>query len=347
MKRTLWWVILSLGAALALIMTGCDEPNEPDLPKIPYSLTAVLPTASIANDVSASGNHVAVSTYLHGVFVLDMSDPGHPDTLFTFHDFAIDNHSTMVGIDEQHHYVVIRTVSQNDWGQIAVFDYTKDSLAEAWVVSIGGNGPFSDYEIESHPDTVRFWGTDTTPSDYILTVFGLCRPDSETPWAYCPQNGVLYNVLHGTLGGFGRRDDNMIAVALGEYGIHIHNGRTQQPVSDLYTPGFAGDCAWSGDYIFVADRFHVTVVDASAPESPRIAAVLSIPNADRLKKILIDGDYALVMDEYDGVYVVNISNPLAPEYIQRLDLLEPVSIAVSNGRLYVVDEALGLVVYSR
>jgi hypothetical protein len=347
MKRTISWVVFALGAASFLFFSGCDEPNEPDLPREPYRLLAILSMATVPRDVDAQGNHVAVATDGSGTVVMDLTDVTHPDTLFVYNDIPHDVQCTTTRIDGLHHYLMVRTTSVTDWGQIPLFDYTKSTLDSAYVAQIAGNGYFSDYVVKAHEDSVYFWGGDVGGGDYTVTVFGLCRSGSGMPWSVCPQNGAVFTHSHAVLNGFDVSEGNVLAVALGQYGVHLHDGTTRQPIADFHTPGIAEDCAWRGSYLFVADRYHLTVVDASTPAEPRIVATLTIPSADRLTSVALSGDYACLMDDNDGIYVADISDPSNPKYAQRINLTEPAAIAVSGNRLYAIDESDGLLVYSR
>jgi hypothetical protein len=345
MKRTLWWVAFVFAA---LLMNGCDEPNEADLPKIPFRLIAVHSVETVPRDVDASGNHVAVATNGSGTFVLDMTDAAHPDTLFVYNDIPQDVQCTTTRIDVLHHYVMVRTSSPfTNFGQMPLFDYTKSTLDSAYVALITGNGLFSDYVVVAHEDSVYFWGADVGGGDNDVTVFGLCRSDSGSPWSHCPQNGEVYSGGSFTLKGFDVSEDNLLAISHGECGVHLHNGTSRQPITDFHTPGIAEDCAWRENYLFIADCYHLTVVDASTPSEPRIVAMLTIPSADRLTSVALSGDYACMMDDNDGIYIADISDPLAPQYVQRIDMTEPVAIAVAENRLYAIDESDGLLVYSR
>ena len=82
-------------------------------------------------------------------------------------------------------------------------------------------------------------------------------------------------------------------------------------------------------------------------DNPQVISELRIPNADRMRRIVVDGPYACLMDEFDGVYVVDVSNPFFPQYAQLLELFDPTSIATDNNRLYVTDQGNGLVIYTR
>jgi hypothetical protein len=344
MKRTLWWVVLAFAA---LTINGCDEPNEPDLPKLPFRLIAVHPVGTVPRDVDASGNHVAVATNGSGTFVLDMTDAAHPDTLFVYDDIPQDVQCTTTRIDVLHHYVMVRTSASTNFGQMPLFDYTKSTLDSAYVTQVAGNGYFSDYVVKAHEDSIYFWGGDVGGGDLSVTVFGLCRSGSGVPWSFCPQNGAVFSPAHSTLNGFDVSESNVLAVAVGQYGVHLHNGTSRQPITDFHTPGIAEDCAWKGNYLFVADRYHLTVVDASTPSEPQVIATLTIPSADRLTSVALSGDYACMMDDNDGIYIADVSNPHDPKYVQKFDLTEAAAIAVAGDRLYAIDESDGLLVYSR
>jgi hypothetical protein len=346
MKRILWWVVLSLSATLALMITGCDEPNEPDLPKLPYRLIAIHPMGTIPRDVSASENLVSVATNSEGMIVLDMTDAVHPETLFVYDAIPQDVQCTTTRIDVLHHYVMVRSTSPyTDHGQIPLFDYTKP-LDSAYVLAIAGNGVFSDYVMKSNENSIYFWGGDIG-LDCKVTVYGVCRVSSDSAWKLCPQNGDVYLPPHLVLNGLDVSESNVLAATMGVYGVHLHDGTTRQPITDFSTPGIAEDCAWKGTYLLVADRYHLAVVDASTPTTPRIAATRTIPGADRLTSVAISGDYACLMDDNDGIYIVDISDPLNPNYVQNFDLTEPAAITMEGNRIYAIDESDGLLVYSR
>ncbi|RPH93252.1 hypothetical protein EHM69_10805 [candidate division KSB1 bacterium] len=348
-KPNLRHAAIAIGVMLMTVFIGsCDDPNEPDLPLRPYTQAAVYPTAGLAKHVAAAGDIVAVAAGVAGATVMNMSHPSRPDTIFHWGNIGLGGRCTNVTLDTIHHYIAVRAPGEPNWGPFPIFDYSKDSVSLAsFIRSAGGNGPYGDLEVEPRQDTIFYWGTDT--NDNRLTVSGMCRTNSSDTarWNDCPAVETVYQPYYGTVAGFGRRSDNIFAIAVGEYGVHLHDAEQRIALADFYTPGLAQDCAWYGNYVIVVDRFHVTIVDASVLTAPRIAATLDIPGADRLFKVLVDGDYACVLDEYDGIYVVNISDPLQPKMVQLLSLPEPSFIAASNHKLYATDEAQGLVVYVR
>ncbi|MCX6599938.1 MAG: hypothetical protein NT025_00020 [bacterium] len=345
MKRTLWWVIFTLSAALAFFLSGCDEPNEPDLPREPYQLLAVYSLPTVAQDVSASGNLLAIAEGASGAYVLDMTDAAHPETLFVYGSIYSGAQFTDVALDGLHRYLAVRAPDESDWGPFPLFDITRGSLSAGYISQVGGNGPYADLEVDARPDSIFFYGSDT--NDDFVTVSGFCRSDSLSPWVSCPFIESIYQPSHGNVLGFDWRSDGLIAVAVNTFGVHIHNVPERRSVSNVLTPGLAQDCAWRGDYLFVADRYHLTVVDVSTPTTPRVVAGLTIKGGDRLVHIVMDDVYAVMMDDNDGIYVADVSDPLAPVLVQSISLPEPTTMTTSNGRMYVLDEVEGLLVYSR
>jgi len=55
----------------------------------------------------------------------------------------------------------------------------------------------------------------------------------------------------------------------------------------------------------------------------------------------------VMMDDNDGIYVADVSDPLAPVLVQSISLPEPQTMAASYGRLYILDEVQGILVYDR
>jgi len=215
---------------------------------------------------------------------------------------------------------------------------------------MGLSGPLSDIhlsvDLASTPQTLTFWGADLTDSDGLVGSQACRNSDTEAWGAQCGFTPPPYAAPHGDIRGFGFRD-NLVALANNDDGIHIEDISTNTGVADLMTPGLPYDCAWWGDKIVVADRYFVTMVDAIDPANPELDESLIIDGADRLATVVVSGQYAVVMDEADGVYIVDLANPAGAKLVQEIRLIEPTSIAVDGNRLYVTDEQAGLLIYER
>jgi len=362
MMRTIfgWLLLLATGAIFILVLNGCDQPNEPDVPLRPYSLAGQYITHGTAMDVDAVHDTVAVADDQYGVVVLNVQNTSAPQVIFTYSSTP-GNSCQLVALDPVHPYVAIFSADLNIsppinpfYGQqIPIFDYTVadsagDFLTPAWIhFSISFSPPLRDLQFESGEDSVWFWAADITPSDGFV-IGRMCRASDTSPWQSCSPGGTSYTApRNATMRGFGLSENGISAIALDVAGIHLQRLHPYEPLGDVDTPGIAYDCAWYGSYIMVADQFQLIVVDAHDPMNPQVVSELRIPNADRLRRIVVDGPYACLMDEFDGVYVVDVSNPLSPQYAQLLELFDPTSLATDNNRLYVTDQGNGLVIYTR
>jgi len=335
---------LLIGAmVLTLALGGCDEPNTPDVPLRPYSLAAQYFTRGTAVDVEVHGNLIAVAEKMQGAIILDVSDPRALDTVFVY-TVSPGGSCAQVAFDTVHSYLCVFPM---DRLYRSVFDYTIRDQVQAQIgISLGLTGPFGQMWVLSVADTLAVWGTDETPSDNFLGAMRFCRESDTSAWESCtfvPQ----FVPSHGRVHGFAIREDWIAAIAIEEQGIQIHRMEPFEALGSVDTPGQAYDCAWSGDLIVVADEFQMVVVDASDLMQPRVISQLRMPRADRLRRVVVDGPYACMMDLYDGIYVVDISNPSSPKLVQELELYDPTSVAASDGRLYVTDQGNGLVIYTR
>ena len=344
MKRTLWWVVL---ASAALVMNGCDAPNEPDLPLKAYHLDRVIGLEGVPEDVCARGQWVAVANGSFGAVVFDISNPVAPVRLY---DYAAAPLSvcTNVTLDTLHHYLAVVT-DPADGLNYQVFAFLAgDSQPN---LSLNGIGtPIADFAVQTSRgatgDTMTYWATDLTPSDWFLVSVALARPSDTVQW----QNDISCPTFRPSRGhprGFDIRGDGMLAVAVDDGGIVIYDTDRCRMTDTVNTAGIAYACAWAGDYVVVADEYRVTIVDATNPDDITLASSLDVPGASRLRKVAVDGRYAALADEYDGIYVVDISNPHTPQYVQLLSLEDPTGVAALNGRIYATDRSQGLVIYSR
>lgn len=341
MTRQHWFALLIfLSATLLFLASGCDEPNTPDIPLRPYSLISVYPTEGIALDVDAEGSYVAVAAGHQGALVLNVSNPAQPTLVArdTVSSFGLCTH---VAIDAVHNLIFKGTDGTDPGDPFHIWDFVNQS----WVIGIPMSGNTADFMMVPLQDSVYFYWLDYSPGDGFVANL-MCRSDT-TGWSY--QCGFFWLQWPSAtrLRGFDRRSDNIFAIAVDNGGVHFHDATTQQPISDVATGWSAFDCAWYGNYVMVADRYRLTVIDASDLFQPRVVSSLVISGADRLFQVAVDGNYAILLDELDGVYVVVISNPLAPMFVQQMSLSEATQLDAVNGKLYVTDALQGLVIYSR
>ncbi|MFZ5433327.1 MAG: hypothetical protein ACOZB3_06080 [Calditrichota bacterium] len=329
--------------AFAFAFNGCDEPNDPDLPRHPYTLVNQLTTQGIAKDVYMAGNLVAVAEDMYGALVLDATDPRALDTVFEYTN-SPGGSCTQLALAPTLTYLC---VFPQDNFFYSVFNYSIPSMVEAQIpIGLSLNGPLGDMEVTAMVDTLFIWGTDMTASDNFFTGLRYTRASDTSAWEFNPTN-QSFVPSNGRVHGFDIRSDGIAAIAVEQQGVRLHRIDPFESLGLAGTPGLAYDCAWSGNYVVVADQFQVVIVDASDLMQPVVVSQVRIPNADRLRQVAVDGNYACVLDEYDGIYIVDISNPVSPQYVQLLDLYDPTAVVAGNGRVYVTDEGNGLLVYSR
>ncbi len=346
MSLQLWRALLVSASVMALfVLSGCDDPNTADIPPQPYRLISVTTTPATALDVDAEGNYAGVAASAYGPIVYDVSNPAHP--VQVYHDsLSLAGSCRRVAIETVHNFIYVDTddTQSDDFYANNFLDGTRPFTGN---FSFSGN--VDEVAMVATGDSVIVYRTDGSDGDGLQSKLG-CKT-SDTTWSLtaCAWWDAQWVPLRPRVRGFGLRpsDNNVLAVAVEDQGIHLHQANPYQGLSDLVTTGVAYDCAWSGNYIIVADRYRITVVDASDVSHPFVATSIAITGADRLAKVVIDGNYAFFLDELDGIYVVDISNPLAPRHIQTLSLQEPTSLDAQNGKLFATDAVQGLVIYTR
>jgi hypothetical protein len=336
-----------LFAALAIlagvILSGCDSPNDPEMP--PYKQVAAYNTPSIANDVAAMGNLAAVAAGAYGTIVLDVRDLGNMHEIFrdTVGVFA---GSGRVAIDTINHIVATATSPRDRFNAYQISDYTK-SFNPPWGLAF--QGPVLSWRMTASRDTFTVWNSDGSGNHGFAAV-RYCRASdtsqysSECNWFF--QNFDNANSSGNYVQGFSFRQDGIIAVTAMGSGIHFLDPSGVH-LNQLDIPGIAYDCAWSGNNLIIASNSLVVMANVDAVNTAHVVSTLFISSANELRKVAVDWPYALVQDDIDGVYVVDISNPADMKYVQLLGMSRPTAVCVDNGRLYVTNEVTGLVVFQR
>jgi hypothetical protein len=317
---------------------GCDERNDAITPENPYRLAATYPTPGIIRWVDAEGNLAAVAMSTAGMRVLDVSDVNSIETVFEYQPDPGER-VTRVALDLINHLVFAET------GGFPILDYTLP-VDSARIGGAAFSGPLNDVEISHELNSLTIWGTDDTGSDgFVATHY--CRESDTSEWVFgCDFFWQGYTATSLTVSGFDL-NDSIFAIAADWTGVHLHRADPPGPISDVATPGIANDCAWYGNHIIVADEFSMTVIDASDVQNPEVVNRFVIEGADRLAWVQVSGNYAILLDTNDGLYVVDISNLLSPNLVQQISLPEPTALDADGNRLYVADQAIGLLIFER
>ncbi len=347
--------MLLSAAMMVLLCSGCDTRSDPDVPPQPYHVAAIYSFPAEAKDVSAQGDLAAVAASSYGMLVLDVRDLAHIDNVYR--DTVSQSPGQLwgvskVAIDTINHVVGFSTEPRDQSAPNRMVNYLS-RVTEYFSVP-GGQGPYYGFAFEARRNEITFWGS-------MHSMFHgnrICRETDSSTWGpdRCELSFSSYlfpRVSGGSTQnrgqGFAHRvRDHLMAVAVEGAGVHFLNDTTGALLSIRLVPGSAYDCKWYEDSLLVvAADFEMVVMNVRDAANPIIISEYTISNSDRMRGVAIDGNWACIMDGYDGIYVVDISNPRRPVYVQLLKLVHPTSIYVDNGRLYATDESSGLVIYTR
>ncbi|MCB9366905.1 MAG: hypothetical protein H6508_06995 [Calditrichaeota bacterium] len=335
------WTALIL--ALLAIAIGCDDRKDAELPPTVYSLSARLVLPGVAQFADLKENMLAVAASSAGTYVYNISNASLPAQVFHYEQQP-PFYTTFANIDPVNHLVL--TVSEPDLepgDKYPIHNYETGTV----IGYANFSGGIEETAVISDENKFFAWRSDNGGGDGLVYSEFCYIPDSAR-WrpTYCQDFYFPFIPGNFRIRGFGVSGD-LFAVAQSNFQFLLYDVANGTSLGTIPTPGDPQDCAWYGDNVVVADNFFVTIMNVADPSAPVLAASLTIPGADRLVRVVLDGDYACLLDDADGFYVVDIADPTTPKFVQKFDLPEPTSITASNGKVVVTDEQLGVLIYER
>lgn len=332
---------LAASFVIALVFAvSCDERNEADKPDVVYALKHTIVTPGAALDLDAKGNLVAIAASSSGTYLYDITNPASPVEEFHYSQIP-PFYTALVALDTVNKLIATYSnpAAAGDRFPIHYYVGTERRLTFA-----SFSGPFEELAFQSKLDTFSLWGTD---GDDGLVAGNYCHDGDSTWTSECPSFWDGWDVDPVRMRGFDFKGA-LIAVAIADYRVHIRNTESNTNYSIFITPGDPQDCVWYGDYVLVADYLYLSIFNVEANVSaPEIVATYTIPGADRLINIKMDGNRAILLDDADGIYIVDVSDLANPKLIQSISLPEPTGLAVANGRVIATDQQLGTLIYER
>jgi len=319
---------------ILLFIVGCGERNAADVAG-PFRLLGRLQTRGWPQDVAVDDTLAAVADDEAGTAIVDIRDPAALDTIRTY---PVSSYS----------YRVTLCILSLENGVFGPYNesYGGPQLYEIFTsqfVPGGFSNSLEVYKMElvSKPDTLQLFTGDRSTSDGFTV-----RMIAKSGDSWNPVDNEQFQYTNGfRIYGFGRSGE-LAALCYDQLGIFIWNWRTSDDSIWVDTPGGARDAVWVGDYIYVADYGNgVQVIDATSLATARIVASIMPPGSSRLDRIAADDSYLFVLDANDGIYVLDISTPNSPRYLQLLETPAPNAVVARDGRIYVADSYRGLLIY--
>ncbi len=132
--------------------------------------------------------------------------------------------------------------------------------------------------------------------------------------------------------------------------LHVFN--VANPTAPLHvrwveTPGLPSAMATVAGHLLVGDTAEgLVVMSLSNPLDPTIVHTVELPAAWRVGDILVDGGTAYVTADEAGIYVVDVSDPVAASLLARVPTVQPaLELALEGSILYVSLQFGGLMLF--
>ena len=143
---------------------------------------------------------------------------------------------------------------------------------------------------------------------------------------------------------------SLVFISIGEEGllvIDVFDPANPVKIGDIDTPWYAGDIFALDSMIYIADNDSgFRIIDATIPTNPQ---EIGFYNSDSIKVVAVHVQDSLAYlsaaeGNTQGLYILNISNPLNPQKIGLCALLNmPLSIVVVGSYVYLRDSRLRII----
>jgi len=331
--------MLALVLLVATMLIGCGERNSPLIPAAYYHLISEIQTPGWAEDVAVLNDTAYVADNMGGIAVFDIRNVADPVYIESWSSPRL---VQIIKAAPVNRLMITYESGGNDGMKIYSIDQ-KQQVSEGFSSGVRGLAV-----LEDPNNAGSFWVLATDISDGLV---GNKYQDVGGSWQI--EDAIIpFLPPFGEYRGMTLVGDSLVFACLDERGV-VCIRIDLQVTSNLPdsigwadTPGAARDVAYQDGYLYVADYFGgLVVMDAHNPRALALVAQVIPRGASRCTKVMVDGDIAGVLDDFDGIYVFDISVPAAPVDIDLIALPEPSGLAFSGGRLLATDEDRGLLIF--
>jgi hypothetical protein len=279
-----------------------------------------LATASRVTDIALNGDTAFMTTFSDGLFVLDVTDKSNP--------VEVGHYDAMEwiarSIDVAGDYAYVTSIFNNDG---------------LWVFAVSDSG---------NPEQIGFKFVDFYPSDvvvagdyaYVVNISGnneeLAVIDISDPTSPTRVGGL------GSAGGYEIALCGGVAFVAAWYdGVEVVDVSVPSApvaVGDYPTLGYFNDIVATSGHLAMARNYKLSMVQIDNPEHQYDVGLTS--GQDRIEDVEIQGGYAYLAscDEWDGpwqgMHVVNITDPTNPTYVSSLEGYCIYGISVEGDHAY-------------
>jgi len=342
MKNCLW--LFSLVLTIAFIV-GCAERNDPVYAEEEYAfqLMSQTQTPGWAKDIWITGDTAFVAEDEQKVTIWDISAPENPqliDTVLTENKPEAVAYAPMTGF--------LLTVEDVIRGGIDFYDLDTEQPCYFTPVFDANVNEFGFKELS--PLRMLIYEADLTEGFRILSVF---YDSTESLWKKTGGPAGVLDIDRGSSQGL-FFDYDVVYVAQNQFGLIIAEAEydafsiviTERGSID--TPGAARDVALNREktHAVVADyQAGLTIVDVTDRSNPSIVGSFLPKGVDQVFLIESVGDTVYFLDNFNGMFAVDVSQPVKPKLVGRYDTPKPRSLFIMpDHTVFIADENLGIII---
>ena len=141
------------------------------------------------------------------------------------------------------------------------------------------------------------------------------------------------------------KENYLFAAQLTGVGIYdVSDSHDIIRVSFLHTNGTATSIDMQEDLIYVTggEGTGFLVIDIEEPEDPQVVGWNSTQNS--VNSVDIEGNYAYLTEQRDGLVILDITDPMNPMFVSRFDTSDAQMVMVSGDFAYIADDHSNLVI---
>ncbi|MDP8206756.1 MAG: hypothetical protein P9L92_08855 [Candidatus Electryonea clarkiae] len=347
-----------------LFLQCCGNPNNPIISDSvePYTVLSITPTYSFPNNVAISNGKLYLAQNFPEVLIYDFSNTGTLTLIDTLID-DVEDPVHFIGVAEDMNILFVNYKSNTraywlDELLFTNFEFGSSKVRDLLAVS-RTDTVVSEYDNDYHSADVAMLLTadsdaeDAFAKDYIFYDSLEYNDSTRYDFRHVRQAVGLHYSGQAPLGlAFASGYDTLV-VGLADFGVGVADMSNTLGQSDhgdwigfADTPGEATHLKAEGGYAYVADGIAgLAIVDISDLLAPEYVTSWRIDGLDHAVDIAIHGNALALLDQFDGVYLLNISDPENPVHVGEYLVREPTSVTFSDeGFLVITSHGEGLTI---